>query len=64
MYINNTDSSLYYCKCGSIHDFCLLYIDNLLLTGNDTGFLFSTIQSLQIKFPFKDLGPLSYFLSI
>ena len=44
--------------------YCLLYIDDLLLIGNDNTFLSTIIASLQRHFPIKDLGYLNYFLGL
>jgi hypothetical protein len=44
--------------------FLLVYVDDLIVTGNDIDVLNELILSLQAKFKLKDLGPLSYFLGI
>ncbi|XP_043694021.1 uncharacterized mitochondrial protein AtMg00810-like [Telopea speciosissima] len=42
----------------------LLYVDDIVLTGNDSQFLEEFIVTLGTRFAMKDLGPLHYFLSI
>ncbi|CAN6716976.1 unnamed protein product [Malus baccata var. baccata] len=42
----------------------LLYIVNIIITGNDTTAITNVILSLAQEFDIKDLGPLHYFLGI
>ncbi|XP_026419887.1 uncharacterized protein LOC113315854 [Papaver somniferum] len=42
----------------------LLYVDDIILTGNSEWLLNKLINSLKYAFPMKKLGNLSYFLSI
>lgn len=42
----------------------LVYVDDIILTGNDTNHLNRFIDLLSNRFSFKDLGTLSYFLGI
>jgi len=42
----------------------MVYVDDIVLTGNDTNFLNSFITSLSQKFSLKDLGMLHHFLGV
>lgn len=42
----------------------LIYVDDLLITGNDAQLIQDTRDSLQRNFHIKDLGELKYFLGI
>jgi Reverse transcriptase (RNA-dependent DNA polymerase) len=44
--------------------YILVYVDDLIITGNDSTLVSDIIQSLQTKFALKDLGRLHYFLGI
>lgn len=59
-----SDSSLFVYNTGSILVYCLVYVDNLVVTGNDSEFVASIINHLGQKFSIKDMGPLHFFLGI
>ncbi|XP_055961469.1 uncharacterized mitochondrial protein AtMg00810-like [Mercurialis annua] len=61
---SQTDTSLLYHQKGPITSFCLLYVDEIVLTGLHPSLLQSIIDSLQSKFALKDIGSLHYFLGI
>lgn len=42
----------------------LIYIDNILVTGNNSILIQSLIDKLYSNFTLKDLGEISYFLNI
>lgn len=42
----------------------LIYVDDMLIAGNDLGLIKQTKQELHIMFKIKDLGTLKYFLGI
>lgn len=42
----------------------LIYVDDVLLMGNDAYKIKEVKDNLQIRFSIKDLGPLKYFLGI
>lgn len=44
--------------------FLLLYVDDMVLTGNNNDLIQQLLQALKKKFRMKDMGPLSYFLGI
>jgi len=44
--------------------YILVYIDDIILTTSSTALCTSVMSLLGSEFAMKDLGPLSYFLSI
>lgn len=42
----------------------LIYVDDILITGNNSRQMDHLIEKLGSLFSMKDLGPLSYFLGI
>ncbi|KAM3251705.1 putative mitochondrial protein like [Capsicum annuum] len=44
--------------------FILVYVDDVIITGNNPSFLESIISKLGAEFAIRDLGPLSFFLGI
>jgi hypothetical protein len=49
---------------GSVIAFLLLYVDDIVLTGNNSSFLTQLIHNLSKVFELKDMGTLSYFLGL
>jgi hypothetical protein len=49
---------------GSFVAFLILYVDDILLIGNDTELLKSVNDYLNSKFSMKDLGEVAYILGI
>lgn len=63
-HISNADSSLFV-RIGSAGKLVvLIYVDDLIVTGDNIEEINSLKQALQIKFALKDLGILKYFLGI
>ncbi|KAK9941249.1 hypothetical protein M0R45_017863 [Rubus argutus] len=61
---SNVDSSLFV-RIGSTSKLVvLIYVDDLIVTGDNVEEINILKQSLQRKFAIKDLGPLKYFLGI
>jgi hypothetical protein len=59
-----TDSSLFI-QLGSTHKLVvIIYVDDLIITGNNDDSITQFKRSLQQQFLIKDLGPLKYFLGI
>lgn len=58
------DPSLFIYHHGTTIIFLLLYVDDMVLTGNDPDVLKKLLSSLSSEFRMKDMGPLSYFLGI
>ncbi|CAH9124536.1 unnamed protein product [Cuscuta epithymum] len=49
---------------GAIDTFALIYVDDVLLAGNDTSHISTVKEYLDKNFSIKDLGKLKYFLGI
>jgi len=58
------DYSLFTCSKGDIYMTLLIYVDDLILTGNNSEVCSKLKQYLHSCFKMKDLGPLKYFLGI
>jgi hypothetical protein len=61
---STADSSLFIYREGPIIAFLLLYVDGIVLTGNNSSFLTQLIHNLSKVFELKDMGTLSYFLGL
>ena len=61
---SSADSSLFNYKAGSVIAFLLLYVDDIVLTGNNSSFITQLIHALSKVFELKDMGSLSYFLGL
>lgn len=58
------DSSLFFYKTTTGMVFLLVYVDDIILTGNDIGLITELKHMLHSKFQMKDLGHLTYFLGL
>ncbi|KAF2290187.1 hypothetical protein GH714_003956 [Hevea brasiliensis] len=58
------DTSLFPYTNGGTQAFCLIYVDDIILTRSDNTHLQHLVASLQLEFQLKDLGQLDYFLGI
>jgi hypothetical protein len=58
------DSSLFLFFHADITIFMLVYVDDIIVTGNKISVIQSLILKLQQQFPLKDLGELGFFLGI
>ena len=64
-FIRNDEESCVYKKfSGSAKAFLILYVDDILLIGNDVNFLSEIKDSLKKSFSMKDLGEAAYVLGI
>jgi Reverse transcriptase (RNA-dependent DNA polymerase) len=61
---SSADTSLFVYSRASTLAYMLVYVDDLILTGNNSSFLASVIQALHLQFSVKDLGSLNFFLRI
>lgn len=61
---SKADSSLFIYHRGSSFIWLLLYVDDIVLTGNTSSLLHHFITALGHEFELKDLGPLQYFLGL
>ena len=49
---------------GSLFTALLVYVDDMIITGNDPACVVSLKSALDQKFGIKDLGSLKYFLGL
>ena len=61
---SKADPSLFIYQHGCNIAYCLVYVDDLILAGNNSTKLDNIIQSLGHQFNLKDLGHLHYFLGV
>ena len=64
-FIKNLDESCIYKKIsGSVRAYLILYVDDILLMGNNVVMLMLTKFWLSSKFSMKDLGDVTFILGI
>jgi len=61
---SRADSSLFIYKTKSVICYFLVYVDDLVITGNDPIFVSSIIDQLSHWFSVKDMGQLHFFLGM
>ncbi|GKV30743.1 hypothetical protein SLEP1_g39523 [Rubroshorea leprosula] len=61
---SKSDNSLFIYHKGSTWIYFLVYVDDIIVTGNDSAPVQSIMQVMSATFSLKDLGPLSFFLGI
>ncbi|PKU78319.1 putative mitochondrial protein [Dendrobium catenatum] len=61
---SRSDPSLLIFQQNSIQIFFLIYVDDILVTGNDQPMIQSRLHQLKSTFALKQLGPVSLFLGI
>ena len=61
---SHVDTSLFVLNTGGNLLYLLVYVDDIILTGNDDTMVHKFMQLLAHQFYLKDLGHLSYFLSV
>ncbi|KAF3668615.1 putative LRR receptor-like serine/threonine-protein kinase-like [Capsicum annuum] len=61
---SNSDSSLFIHHQNEALIYILVYVDDIIITGSNSGVIKKTIQVLSSRFSLKDLRLLHYFLSI
>lgn len=59
-----SDTSLFVYNNQNITAYVLVYVDDLIVTGNSTVFISAFVNKLHQTFALKDLGDLHYFLGI
>lgn len=62
--VSKSDNSLFICREGSQLLYVLVYVDDIIINGNDSHVISRFVEELDIQFSLKDLGRLSYFLGI
>ena len=58
------DASLFILSHESVTVYLLLYVDDIIITGNNSTTISNIISQLSTAFELKDLGPLRYFLGL
>jgi hypothetical protein len=61
---SKADFSLFIYKTKSVTYYFLVYVDDLIITGNDPSFVSSIIDQLGNQFSLKDMGQLHFFLGM
>ncbi|CAH9115063.1 unnamed protein product [Cuscuta epithymum] len=61
---SRADHSLFIFQNGHINTYALIYVDDVLLAGDDISHISTVKNYLDTKFSIKDLGKLKYFLGI
>jgi hypothetical protein len=61
---SKADPSLFILRHDTNFTLLLVYVDDIILTGNNPSFISHLIRQLHEKFALKDLGQLHYFLGI
>ena len=61
---SRADSSLFIYNNNSNLCYLLVYVDDLIITGNNSSLIASFIQQLGDKFSLKDMGSLHFFLGV
>ena len=61
---SHSDSSLFIKNSGDLHMVVLLYVDDMIVTGNDEKEVANLRVELSTRFEMKDLGELSNFLGL
>ncbi|KAI9192318.1 hypothetical protein LWI28_021132 [Acer negundo] len=58
------DTSLFVLNTGGTILYLLIYVDDIILTGNNSAHVDRFVDTLAQRFSLKDIGPLSYFLGV
>ncbi|XP_020675535.1 uncharacterized protein LOC110094611, partial [Dendrobium catenatum] len=58
------DTSLFVFRQNQVELYMVIYVDDILLTGNDSNMITQVIRQLQQKFAMKDMGLITNFLGI
>jgi hypothetical protein len=61
---SQVDTSLFLYHADQVHIFLLVYVDDIIVTGNHEGVMNKLVGKLQADFAIKDLGSLGYFLGV
>ncbi|XP_019160923.1 PREDICTED: uncharacterized protein LOC109157475 [Ipomoea nil] len=61
---SKTDVSLFHYTFGDSRVFLLVYVDDIIMMGNDPGLVTTLLHRLSTTFKIKNLGPPSFFLGI
>lgn len=61
---SHSDTSLFILNVGTNLLYLLVYVDDIIITGNSNDLVSQVVACLAQRFSLKDLGPLSYFLGV
>ena len=61
---SSANYNLFILHQGSFVVYLLLYVDDIIITGNSVPFIDHLVSRLAVVFDLKDLGPLAYFLGL
>jgi hypothetical protein len=61
---SQADSSLFVYSSAHEIIYLLLYVDDIIITGNNMSLIDTFIRKLRHEFSMKDLGTLNYFLGL
>lgn len=61
---SNADTSLFVLSSGGHLMYLLLYVHNIIFTGDNNDLVSRFFTLLAHRFSLKDLGPLAYFLGV
>lgn len=63
-HVSNSDPSMFVKKYDGMHVIVLLYVDDMIVTGDNTEEISKLRDELAIRFEMKNLGELSHFLGL
>ncbi|KAL3634153.1 hypothetical protein CASFOL_021207 [Castilleja foliolosa] len=61
---SKADSSLFLYNKNNVKMYMLIYVDDMLITGNDENSVHRIIEGLKMQFALKDLGEIHHFLGV
>ena len=61
---SKSDTSMFIFHHGNSVGYLLLYVDDIILTGNSSTTLHSVVSSLKEEFAMSDLGDIHHFLGV
>ena len=61
---STSDTSLFILCCIAVTIYLLVYVDDIIITGNNSSVVQNFMSLLFARFSLKDLGPLTYFLGV
>lgn len=59
-----SDTSLFYLKTETLSIDILIYVDDILITGNNSAYSKNSMHKLNTLLSLKDLGPVYHFLGV
>uniref|UniRef100_A0A0D3A0E0 Reverse transcriptase Ty1/copia-type domain-containing protein n=1 Tax=Brassica oleracea var. oleracea TaxID=109376 RepID=A0A0D3A0E0_BRAOL len=59
---SSANPSLFFKRSGRVHVVFLLYVDDMIITGNDDADIARLQEDISVRFEMKKLGELNHFL--